>query len=162
MDYPPIWTPAPGVTLYQADCLEVLPTLAGLQAVITDPPYGMNWDTNTSRFDGGKSAKNCGRHGSGKGQRGWGYWRHMIRRLSWRWICHAVIWDAQCFAPGCQSAPAGSGSKREPMAGDPPGDAELAWCNAIQRKQIIRHLWIGAFRDSRSPANVYLASNAKT
>ena len=33
------------VTLYCADCLEVLPTLeaGSVDAVITDPPYGMNW-----------------------------------------------------------------------------------------------------------------------
>ena len=28
-------------TLYRADCLEVLPTLAPVDAVITDPPYGV-------------------------------------------------------------------------------------------------------------------------
>lgn len=29
-------------TLYCADCLEVLPTLTGVDALITDPPYGVN------------------------------------------------------------------------------------------------------------------------
>lgn len=29
----------PTATLYLADCIEVLPTLSGIQAVITDPPY---------------------------------------------------------------------------------------------------------------------------
>lgn len=29
-------------TLYQGDCLEILPTLAPVGAVITDPPYGIN------------------------------------------------------------------------------------------------------------------------
>lgn len=28
-------------TLYHGDCLEVLPTLSGVDAVITDPPYGL-------------------------------------------------------------------------------------------------------------------------
>lgn len=35
------------VTLYEGDCLDVLPTLAGIDAVVTDPPYGVNkseWD----------------------------------------------------------------------------------------------------------------------
>jgi DNA modification methylase len=31
-------------TLYLGDCLEVLPTLGKVDAVITDPPYGMNKD----------------------------------------------------------------------------------------------------------------------
>jgi DNA modification methylase len=29
-------------TLYLADCMEVLPTLGKVDAVITDPPYGIN------------------------------------------------------------------------------------------------------------------------
>ena len=32
---------AEGVTLYQADCREVLPTLGKVDAVVTDPPYGI-------------------------------------------------------------------------------------------------------------------------
>lgn len=29
------------VTLYEGDCLDVLPTLTGIDAVVTDPPYGL-------------------------------------------------------------------------------------------------------------------------
>lgn len=39
--------------LYHGDCLKILPSLSGVDAVITDPPYGMDWDTNLSRFSGG-------------------------------------------------------------------------------------------------------------
>lgn len=28
-------------TLYQADCLEILPTLPGVETIVTDPPYGL-------------------------------------------------------------------------------------------------------------------------
>lgn len=47
-----------GITIYLGDCREVLPTLdAGpVDLVLTDPPYGMNWD-----FTG---------QGSGKGAQG--------------------------------------------------------------------------------------------
>jgi DNA modification methylase len=31
-----------GVTLYNADCRDVLPTLGKVDAVVTDPPYGIN------------------------------------------------------------------------------------------------------------------------
>lgn len=36
------------VSLYQGDCLDILPTLAGIDAVVTDPPYGVGkaaWDS---------------------------------------------------------------------------------------------------------------------
>ncbi len=29
-------------TLYLGDCLEILPTLGQFDAVVTDPPYGLN------------------------------------------------------------------------------------------------------------------------
>ncbi len=43
------------VDLYCADCLDVLPTLGKVDAVVTDPPYGMNQNTNSIRFSGGQS-----------------------------------------------------------------------------------------------------------
>jgi len=43
-----------GVTLYQGDCLEILPTLEGVDAIISDPPYGMRWNTDSGRFTGKK------------------------------------------------------------------------------------------------------------
>jgi len=31
-----------GATLYLGDCMDILPTLPKVDAVITDPPYGLN------------------------------------------------------------------------------------------------------------------------
>lgn len=33
-------------TLYQGDCLEVMPTLIGFDSVVTDPPFGMSFKSN--------------------------------------------------------------------------------------------------------------------
>ena len=33
-------------TLYHGDCMDILPTLGNVDAVVTDPPYGMNYSTN--------------------------------------------------------------------------------------------------------------------
>lgn len=41
-------------TLINADCLEVLPTLGKVDAVVTDPPYGIGLNTDNLRFSGGK------------------------------------------------------------------------------------------------------------
>ena len=40
-------------TLYLGDYLEILPTLGKVDAVVTDPPYGMAWNTDSTRFTGG-------------------------------------------------------------------------------------------------------------
>ncbi len=42
--------------LIQGDCLQVIPTLVGgVDAVITDPPYGINFKSNGQWFTGAKS-----------------------------------------------------------------------------------------------------------
>jgi site-specific DNA-methyltransferase (adenine-specific)/modification methylase len=38
-------------TLYLGDCREVLPTLSPVDAVVTDPPYGIGLDYSTDNFD---------------------------------------------------------------------------------------------------------------
>jgi len=52
------------VLLILADCIDVLPIEA--DAVISDPPYGMNLDTDNSRFSGGNTAS-IARRGNGIG-----------------------------------------------------------------------------------------------
>ena len=42
--------------LYLGDCLEILPQLEKVDAVVTDPPYGMDYNTDGNRFTlGGRS-----------------------------------------------------------------------------------------------------------
>lgn len=54
------------VTLYLGDCLDILPSLARIDAVVTDPPYGMLLDTDNSRFSGGH-VRSMARGGNGIG-----------------------------------------------------------------------------------------------
>lgn len=59
-----------GITIYHGDCREILPTLAErIDLVLTDPPYGINLDTDNSRFSGGK-AGNMAKIGNGVGTGG--------------------------------------------------------------------------------------------
>lgn len=52
-------------TLYLGNCLEVLPTLAGVDAVVTDPPYGIAWtkpfiaNGNSRAHDGIANDEDC-------------------------------------------------------------------------------------------------------
>ena len=54
-------------TLYLGDCLEVLPLLGKVDAVVTDPPYGIRLNTDNSRFTGGHVGRGGNRPGSANG-----------------------------------------------------------------------------------------------
>lgn len=41
-------------TLYHGDCLEILPTLPKVDAVVTDPPYGIGYDPSVHKLYDGK------------------------------------------------------------------------------------------------------------
>jgi site-specific DNA-methyltransferase (adenine-specific) len=45
------------VTIYHADCREILPHLPKADLVLTDPPYGYGWKTSYSRFRRGSGDK---------------------------------------------------------------------------------------------------------
>jgi DNA modification methylase len=49
-------------TLYLGDCLEIMPTLGKVDAVVTDPPYGIDY----------------GRSGGFSASHGWGQWREKV------------------------------------------------------------------------------------
>ena len=40
--------------LYGADCADVVGSIAEIDAVIGDPPFGMDWDVDSSRYSGGQ------------------------------------------------------------------------------------------------------------
>jgi len=58
----------PSVDLRLGDCLEVMRNMPdkSVDAVVTDPPYGMNLNTDNSRFSGG-TAGNIAKRGNGIG-----------------------------------------------------------------------------------------------
>lgn len=56
------------VVIYNADCREILPQIPdkSIDLVLTDPPYGINLNTDNSRFSGG-TAGNMAKRGNGVG-----------------------------------------------------------------------------------------------
>ncbi len=53
-----------GITIYHGDCRDVLPSLSA-DAVMTDPPYGIAWNTDSRRYSGGETER-LGHRGRGK------------------------------------------------------------------------------------------------
>lgn len=118
------------ITIYNADCLDVLPQIAGIDSLITDPPYGMNLDTDSTRFSGGHR-DNVLKRGNGKN---WGGGIvnddkpfNPSHLLNYRRV---VLWGYHHFA---RALPVGSvlvWLKRFDAAfGSFLSDAELAWMN---------------------------------
>jgi len=108
-------------TLYCGDCLEILPTLSKVDAVVTDPPYGIGADkakAHSSIRDNGAWAS--GGWDSGRPDEG------LIRSLVS--FGHAAIWGGNYFA---DLLPASSGWLvwRKPQAetGFSLADVELCW-----------------------------------
>jgi len=58
----PTHTSLPGADLYLGDCLAVIPSLAGpFGAVVTDPPYGVDYDPSWRNEAGVSATTRTGR-----------------------------------------------------------------------------------------------------
>ncbi len=107
------------------DCLDVLPTLAAgsVDAVITDPPYGMKWNTNHTRFTKkGTTANNTRIYEPIAGD------RLSFDPSPWLDFPYVVLWGYNHFAA---ALPTGSTlvwiKKTDNQYGLILSDAELAW-----------------------------------
>lgn len=110
--------------LILGDCLEVMPTLDRTFSVVTDPPYGMGWDTDSTRFTGGQRKPGVGRSD-------WGSVLQDDRPFDpspWLQFAGCVLWGANHYA---QRLPLGSTLvwlKKPPhLYGTFLSDAEIGW-----------------------------------
>lgn len=99
-------------TLYLADCLEVLPTLGEVDAVVTSPPYAQqrdygcglhDWDHMMSGlldFPKCQALINLGQiHRNGEVVMYWEPWRDRMRAHGWRFFAQ-YVWDQGSGLPG--------------------------------------------------------------
>lgn len=51
-----------GIAIYHGDCRDLLPLLPSVDAIVSDPPYGMAWDGKVTRGKNGTGAVGPTRH----------------------------------------------------------------------------------------------------
>jgi DNA modification methylase len=137
-----------GMTLYLADCLDVLPHLTGIDAVITDPPYGIAHPCNFAAR-GRSNMALCNDYSDVIGD------TVPFNPEPWLSFPKVVLWGANYFA---EKLPPQSGwlvwDKERPDALDQ-ATCELAWSNCVKGVRRFRHLWNGMMRASEHGENYH-------
>lgn len=134
--------------LYLGDCREILPTLGKVDAVVTDPPYGMNYRR------GGNSASSIS----------------STKKV----FTESIVGDAEPFdpspwlalAPCCftgaqwfyQRLPAGGGlhvwNKRGPYTPIDQADGDLIWFSHRENLRIVDLVWRGLCRTTENTSRI--------
>ena len=131
-------------TLYLGDCREVLPTLGPVDAVVTDPPYGIGEAKNKNKSRG-KLAK----------AKDYGYKAWDNRPVDME-LVHEVIAKGKyaiVFGGNYYLMPPSSCWlvwDKENGASDF-ADCELAWTNMPRAVRRIKYLWNGMLRANKEP-----------
>ena len=114
--------------LWLGDCREIIATLGKVDAVIADPPYGMKWNTDSSRFSGGHLASIARR---GQGRTDWGDIKEDNQPFDptpWIDFPKCVLWGSNHFG---QRLPVGTTlvwlKRFDSAFGSFLSDGEIAW-----------------------------------
>lgn len=128
-------------TLYLGDCVDILPTLPRVDAVVTDPPYGIGAAKNGKVHGGAVSAKWAGAKPKDYGQNAWdespvpAEVMALVRSAGhWNIIFGGNYYD--CPATSCWLV-------WDKETNGNLADAELAWTNLPKAVRLIRYLWNG-------------------
>ena len=121
--------------LYCGDCAVILPQIEPVDLILTDPPYGIAYDSSHKKYKNGVTRDKC-------------EWdiepfdpRHILAMDS-----NIVIWGGNCFSSKLPDKTGWlswvkidrNGTKRRQA------ETEMAWTNCINRSQAFRWNWIGA------------------
>lgn len=121
-------------TLYLGDCLEILPTIGKVDAVVTDPPFGVgNFVQTTGRLKG--RGVNIGKTVTWNDSPPEPEFFELIKKIS----KHRIIWGANFF--NCFEDRGGAivWDKVQPMPNF--SKADIASCTHYQKTEIVRIPW---------------------
>lgn len=140
MGLPKPYYEEPGIVIYHADCREVLPYLPPVDLVLTDPPYGLDWNPTGFRQNVKTDWQSAGR------------WDvrpdtaiiQQIKTIGREWI----VWGGNYLAKDL-------GDCKSPFVWDKQtgantfADGEMAFTSLkTGTLRIYRHQWCGVFKDS--------------
>ena len=127
--------------LHLADCREVLPTLSGVDAVVTDPPYGIGYvhGVGGGRLARSTSFANIAIVGDDT----------LFDPTQWLGYRQVILWGANHFASCLPDASRWlTWDKREGICSNDQADCEHAWTNLGGPARMMRHLWNGMLKAS--------------
>ena len=132
-----------GITIYHGDCLDILPQLDKVDLVLTDPPYGINTDSEMHK----KSGQQYGRAAAPKRYYDKSNWDTNTPDKAIKLILsmgkEIIIWGGNYF----DLPPARCYLVWDKVNGDNNfADCELAWTNLDKPIRIKRHMWNGMLR----------------
>ena len=133
-----------GITIYHADCADILPSIdpATVDLLLTDPPYGINHDTDYTRFTRGAAEQSSHERIVNDAR------RFDPRPIASRYR-RAILFGANAFS---DKLPLGSWivwDKRPPSgAKNVMSDAEVAWFGSGHGVYVFSHFWDGFNRAS--------------
>lgn len=129
-----------GITIYHADCRDVLPLLSDIGMVISDPPYGIS-HRRGSCGDRGKNAITHGTVGIAGDDA-------PFDPSPWLVFPEVLLWGANWYA---DKLPAGRWliwDKQEHGGSGDFSEAEIAWHSRGKAIKFFRHMWLGVQRAS--------------
>ena len=131
-----------GITIYHGDCRDVLPKMQGIDLLLSDPPYGVNHDTDYTRFSGGL-------HGSRDYEGPIAGDDKEFDPRPFLDYPNVVLFGFNCFS---HLLPPGSLlvwlKRRDSQLGVFMSDCEVAWVNRGHGVYLTKHVWYGHDRET--------------